>query len=114
MWIDKLESGVLCVRTPLGPRYVQPSFWQRVYLLWMFRHFPSLPYLVLNGRQQRLIDELCSEQRFVSVPDGEGRGEPVILGTVERRTMEGFAGGAAVEEEPGVRVSPLADVRQRP
>ena len=115
MWIDKLESGVLRVLTPLGPRYVQPSFWQRVYLLWMFRHFPKLPYLVLNRRQQRLIDDLCAEQRFVSVPYADGRVEPALLGTVERRPVaERFAGDGTLAEEHGVRVTPLADVRQRP
>ena len=115
MWIDKLESGVLRVMTPLGPRYVQLSFWQRLYLLWMFRHFHTLPHLVLSPRQQRLIEDLCAEQRFVSVPYADGRGEPVVLGTVERRpVVETFAGGGAVAQEHGVRVSPLADVRQRP
>ena len=115
MWIEKLESGVLRVRTPLGPRCVQLSFWQRVYLLWMFRHFHTLPYLVLNRRQQRLIDDLCGEQRFVSVPYGDGKGEPAVLGTIERQPLvEGFAGGGAVAKNDAVRVSPLADVRQRP
>jgi len=67
MWIDKLMQGVVRVQTPVGPRYVIPTFVQRVYLLWMFRHFPILPHAVLCKRQQRLIDRLCSEQRFVSM-----------------------------------------------
>ena len=30
MWIDKLADGVVQVQTPIGPRYVMPSFLQRV------------------------------------------------------------------------------------
>src|SRR5579864_672076 len=107
MWIDKLESGVLRVMTPLGPRYIQPSFWQRVYLLWMFRHFQTLPHLVLNRRQQRLVDDLCAEQRFVSMPNENGRGEPPILGTVERHpAVESFASGNAASGDDAVSVAP--------
>ena len=51
MWFEKLFSGVLCVLTPLGPRYIKPSFGQRIYLLWVFRHFHILPLQVLNSRQ---------------------------------------------------------------
>jgi hypothetical protein len=114
MWIEKLEIGVLRVLTPLGPRYVQPSFWQRVYLLWLFRHFHTLPYLVLSRRQQRLIDDMCAEQRFVSVAYGDGRGEPAVLGTVERAPLvERLASGGAVARADAVTVPPLADLRQR-
>ena len=48
MLIGKLSSGVLRVLTPLGPRYIRPTFWQRVYLLWTFRHFDLLPLQVLT------------------------------------------------------------------
>ena len=48
MLIEKLAAGVVQVQTPIGPRYVMPSFLQRVYLLWMFRNFPILPHAVLN------------------------------------------------------------------
>ena len=112
MWMEKLESGVLQVMTPLGPRYIQPSFWQRVYLVWMFRHFPTLPQIVLSGRQQRLIEKLCAEQRFVSLP--RGWGEAPILGTVERRpVVEGFAVADSAADVPAT-VAPLAaDSRQQ-
>jgi len=36
MWMEKLAQGVLRVLTPLGPRYLNPSFAQRLYLLWIF------------------------------------------------------------------------------
>ena len=84
MLIDKLVAGVVEVQTPIGPRYVMPSFLQRVYLLWMFRNFPILPHAVLSGRQQRLIDRMCSEQSFASMAYADGLEAPVI-GTIERR-----------------------------
>ena len=43
MWISKLRWGVLRLVTPVGPRYVRPAFWERVYLLWVFRNFSVLP-----------------------------------------------------------------------
>jgi len=84
MLISKLASGVLRVLTPLGPRYIKPSFKQRLYLLWTFRHFEVLPLQVLSPRQRQLIEELCAQQRFVSLTTPEEADAPV-LGTVERR-----------------------------
>ena len=86
MWIDKLAGGVVRVQTPIGPRYVMPSFFQRVHLVWMFRNFPILPHAVLSGRQQRMVDQLCSEQPFESMAySGDGMDEAPVIGTVERR-----------------------------
>jgi len=84
MWVEKLFTGVLRVLTPLGPRYIRLSFAQRVYLLWVFRHFQILPLQVLTSRQRKLIDALCVEPRFVSLTESDGW-EPPILGTLERR-----------------------------
>ena len=81
MWTEKLSAGVLRILTPLGPRYLNPSLAQRIYLLWVFRHFEKLPLQVLTRRQQRLIGTLWAEQRFVSLLDEEA----AILGTLERR-----------------------------
>src|ERR1035438_1158449 len=85
MLIEKLAAGVVQVQTPIGPRYVMPSFLQRVYLLWMFRNFPILPHAVLSERQQRMIDRMCSEQRFASMAYADGLGEAPVIGTIERR-----------------------------
>src|SRR5260221_8631871 len=85
MLIEKLAEGVVQVQTPIGPRYVMPSFLQRVYLLWMFGNFPILPHAVLNGRQQRMIDRMCGEQRFASMAYADGMDEAPVIGTVERR-----------------------------
>ncbi len=89
MWIEKLAAGVVQVQTPIGPRYVVPSFSQRVYLLWMFRNFPILPHAVLNPRQQRMIDRMCGEQRFASMPYANGVDEAPVIGTIEHRPPVG-------------------------
>jgi len=87
MLIEKLAGGVVRVQTPIGPRYVMPSFLHRIYVLWMFRNFAILPYAVLNGRQQRMIDRMCSEQRFESIAYVNDLGEAPVIGTIERRPM---------------------------
>ncbi len=113
MFIEKLAAGVVEVQTPIGPRYVMPSFLQRVYLLWMFRNFPILPHAVLSARQQRLIDRMCSEQRFASMAYADGMEAPVI-GTVERRPVIGVETlpprRPVASESSGL----TAEARQRP
>jgi hypothetical protein len=89
MLIEKLAAGVVQVQTPIGPRYVMPSFRQRIYLLWMFRNFPILPHAVLNRRQKRMIDLMCSEQRFASMAYADGMDEAPVIGTVEHRPAIG-------------------------
>lgn len=83
MWIERLLYGLLQVLTPLGPRYLSPSFLERVYLLWTFRNFTSLPLVVLNHRQQKLVDQLCSQQKFVSLSFDNGMFDQLLIGTVE-------------------------------
>lgn len=83
MWLEKISSGVLRVLTPLGPRYLKPSFLQRVYLLWVFRNFQTLPVKVLSRHQQRLLEAMCAENRFVSF--GVGVDDAPLLGTLEQR-----------------------------
>ena len=83
MWLEKLFSGVLRVLTPLGPRYLQPSFAQRLYLLWIFRNFRTLPVKVLTSRQRRLIESMCAADLFVSF--GAGVDDAPLLGTLEQR-----------------------------
>lgn len=83
MWLDKLFSGVLRVLTPLGPRYLRPSVLQRFYLLWVFRNFQTLPLKVLSSRQQRMIEAMCEQNRFVSM--GIGVDDAPLIGTLEQR-----------------------------
>jgi len=84
MLIEKLVDGVIELDTPIGPRYLQPSFSQRVVLMWTFRNFFSLPSQVLRPGESRLIDQLCCENRFVSPNTVEGNERPII-GRIERR-----------------------------
>lgn len=113
MLIEKLADGVVRVQTPIGPRYVMPSFLQRVYLVWMFRHFPILPHAVLNRRQQRMIDRMCGEQRFASMAYANGFDEAPVIGTVEHRPAMGAEllppRRAATSDSGGL----AAEVRQR-
>ena len=83
MWIPKLSNSVLRVVSPLGPRYVRPSSKERLYLAWIFRHFPTLPEQVLTPRQQKLINRL--EREFAFEPDDRKLSELPLIGTVERR-----------------------------
>src|SRR5579885_1477471 len=66
MWIEKLYEGVLRVLTPLGPRYVKPSFLERIYLFWIFRNFPTLPVNVLSTTQKKRIERICAGHGFLS------------------------------------------------
>src|SRR5271154_7597570 len=86
MWIEKLSQGVLRVLTPLGPRYLNPSFAQRLYLLWVFRNFETLPVKVLSPRQQRWVEAMCAHHGFVSVLEPNGLVDTPLLGTLEQRT----------------------------
>jgi len=115
MWIEKLADGVVRVQTPIGPRYVMPSFLQRVYLMWMFRNFPILPHAVLNRRQQRMIDRMCSEQRFASMAYADGMDEAPVIGTIERRPTMGTEQPPSRRSATGERSDSIAaEVRQRP
>jgi hypothetical protein len=83
MWFEKLSSGVLRVLTPLGPRYLNPSVAQRLYLIWVFRHFKTLPVKVLSSRQERMIEFMCANDQFVSLDMAVD--EAPVLGTLEQR-----------------------------
>jgi len=115
MSIKKLSVGMLRVLTPLGPRYLKPSFSQRVYLMWLFRNFPTLPVKVLNARQLRWIDAICVEHQFLVFPPNR-MGDIVILGTLEQAPAADAAN--LPPRRPSVRagetVTPFAaDAQQR-
>lgn len=113
MLIEKLAAGVVRVQTAIGPRYVMPSFLQRVYLLWVFRNFHILPHAVLNRRQQRMIDEMCSQQRFASMAYAGGMDEAPVIGTIEHRPPVGAQ--TLLPQPAAARESGLAaEARQRP
>jgi len=116
MWLEKLSLGVLRVLTPLGPRYVNPSFVQRLYLLWIFRNFHTLPVKVLTPRQQKRIDNICARHGFVALPAVNALAEPAILGTLEQRPS--IESRDVVQRKPNQNVSDAmrpfaADAQQR-
>jgi hypothetical protein len=63
--LNKLESGLLLFQTQQGLVAVEPSFWQRVYLLWTFRNFRQLSLPLLNPRQTELINNLFRQHAAV-------------------------------------------------
>lgn len=71
---------LVALDTGHGVIYARASSWDRVYLLWTFRNFHSLPQKVLNPRQQQLIGRLYREaanhsaDRLYDLP---------VVGTVE-------------------------------
>lgn len=110
--MEKLAAGVVRVLTPIGPRYVELSFLQRAYFLWIFRHFDTLPQQVLSARQQRIIDQLFVQKRFVSLPSTMT--EVPVIGTLERIQMAHVEELAVslLSEPPGVPLA--ADAQPRP
>jgi len=98
VWLEKLSNGVVKLVTPVGARYLRPAtFWQRLYLFWVFRHFANLPQVVLSRRTQNLIRELCAQQSSYS--DCLPQDAP-LLGTVERLGQPLVGDVAAQEKGP--------------
>ncbi len=80
MWLARLRHGVLRIATDTGCQFVEPSGWERLVLLWVFRNFNSLPRQVLTGRQQQLVQSLC-RRASADLPDLEN--DDLIIGTIE-------------------------------
>ena len=74
------ERVLVALDTGHGVIYAPASGWDRVYLMWTFRNFDSLPQTVLNSRQQRLIGSLYREAANHS---GHELCEAAVIGTVE-------------------------------
>jgi hypothetical protein len=111
MWIDKLAAGVVRIITPVGPRYIELSFWQRLYFLWIFRYFDKLPQQVLSARQQRLVDSLCVEQKFVSLRLTAD--ENFLIGTLERIALKQVEAPRPAVAEAATATPLVADLQQR-
>ena len=71
---------LVALETDQGVKYVAASGWDRLYLLWMFRNFRSLPQNVLSARQKQLIGSLYREAFNYSSDELHGA---VVVGTVE-------------------------------
>ncbi len=70
--------GVLEVITPSGTHYLTPSLTERLYLIWIFRNFRTLPLTVLSQWQRRKMEAIAAKyHRALPCTCDE------ILGTVE-------------------------------
>ncbi len=70
---------LVALETDHGVKHVAASGWDRVFLLWMFRNFRSLPQNVLSARQKQLIGSLYREASNSS----DELHDAVVVGTVE-------------------------------
>jgi len=82
MWMEKIRHGILEVNTNSGVRYVEPSFGERLQLLWTFRNFHVLSEEVLNQHERQLMGQLCAGARLKR-PAQAFHPSPCIIGTVE-------------------------------
>lgn len=89
----KEKARLLEVRTESGTLYVCPSKWQRLRLLWTFRHFHVLPQQVLSRRDQHLVDKLARSAVITPI-------RPVprsaIMGVVERARIKPMGSASQV------------------
>jgi TonB family protein len=74
------QRVLVALETDQGVEYVTASGWDRVYLMWMFRNFRSLPQNVLSLRQKQLIGSLYRE---TSNDGAHELRDAVAVGTVE-------------------------------
>ena len=109
--LEKLYEGVLCILTPLGPRYIRPSFRDRMRLMWIFRHFHRLPQQVLRPGEQSFIEGLCQSNQFVSGLRLNGLEEAPVIGMLEHRVPVPIDQAAAIPQAVRVRRpgSPVTD-----
>jgi TonB family protein len=71
---------LVALETDQRVEYITASGWDRVYLLWMFRNFRSLPQNVLSPRQKQLIGSLYREALTHRSDELHGT---AVVGTVE-------------------------------
>lgn len=80
--LEKLTRGVLHVSFATGLSYVQPTFIERVRLVWLFRNFRILPYHVLPPRQKVWISALCERNRLRKYTSFLEREIASLIGTI--------------------------------
>ena len=78
--LAKLRRGVLEITTANDCFYAEPSFWQRVYLLWTFRNFRRLSVRVLNQTQRQMIDRLSDAAHTA---EAKGINPTLVIGRAE-------------------------------
>jgi TonB family protein len=70
------QQFLVVIDTNEGPVYAPAAGWDRVYLLWTFRNFRSLPQAVLSPRQRRFIGVLYRDAS--SHPANQLHDAPVV------------------------------------
>ena len=83
LWL-KIRAGVLRVMSGGETYIVQPSTWERLRLLWMFRNFPRLSEPVLSQAERALVEKLFLQSRPLAQARGLSAGDHCVIGTVER------------------------------
>ena len=105
---DKLNRGVVEILTPIGPRYLRLTFWQRLYFVWMFRNFSTLPQQVLSRIGLNMIEGICARQQFVRFGPGTGTSgfdQAPVIGTVERYQVKLMGEEPLPTRRPPVRIT---------
>jgi hypothetical protein len=92
--LEKITCGVLHVSGAAGLRYVRPTFWERVRLIWLFRNFKILQQHVLQQSQQKWIRSLCGV-RLSGYRSALDREIACVIGTI----IISEASGRSVHEE---------------
>jgi TonB family protein len=92
-----LHAELVELDTDIGSIYLRPVGWERLYMLWIFRHFHTLPQQVLSAAQRAVVESLC--RSAVANPADEV--DPsTIIGRVENITMMGALAQALAEVKP--------------
>ncbi len=78
--LERLESGFLLFETEQGLVRAELSFWQRLHLLWTFRHFRHLSAPLLSARERALVNALF-RQNAGTVASSEVAGP--VIGMIE-------------------------------
>jgi hypothetical protein len=101
------QRVLIALDTGQGVVYAPASGWDRVYLLWTFRNFRSLPQNVLSPRQQQLIGSLY---RGSSNYRPHELRHAVVVGTVEEfrpsslaTRSSSFKAGRLVPDAPAAK-----------
>jgi len=108
--LTKLESGFLLFKTQQGLVAVEPSFWQRVYLLWTFRNFRQLSLPLLNPRQTALINNLFRQHAAVVSHEYE---PSLQIGVVENFVPPSIEVGAALAAKTDASPAEIAELPEQ-
>ena len=114
VFLNRLESGFLLFETPRGLVRVEPSVWQRVYLLWTFRNFRRLSLPLLNPRQRSLVNVLF---RNSTGAVSDSRDPMLVIGVIEHfvpPTVRAVISTAQEKERPKKVAAPRTKIVPKP